>query len=103
MEKTMGDRFQSQPAEKKLPVFERYLSVWVGLCMVVGVALGKWMPDSVQLLRSLEFGHGSQVNIPIAILIWLMIIPMMAKVDFTSIQNVGRRPRGRPFFLPRIR
>ncbi len=90
----MDHSFESQPAEKKLPVFERYLSVWVGLCMVVGVALGKGMPESIQLLRSLEFGHGSQVNIPIAMLIWLMIIPMMAKVDFTSIQNVGRRPRG---------
>ena len=94
MEKTQEDIFRSRPAKKKLPVFERYLSVWVALCMVAGVALGKGMPESVQLLRSLEFGHGSQVNVPIAILIWLMIIPMMAKVDFMSIQNVGRRPRG---------
>jgi len=84
----------AKPSVKKLPIFERYLSVWVALCMVAGVALGKWMPESIQLLRSMEFGHGSQVNIPIALLIWLMIIPMMAKVDFTAIQNVGRRPRG---------
>jgi len=94
MEKTMENSFESLSTGKKLPVFERYLSVWVALCMVAGVALGKGLPDSVQFLRSLEFGHGSQVNIPIAILIWLMIIPMMAKVDFTSIQNVGQRPRG---------
>jgi arsenite transporter len=79
---------------KRLNVFERYLTLWVGLCMLAGLAVGKWMPASVSLLRSLEFGRGSQVNIPIAVLIWLMIIPMMMKVDFASIRNVGERPRG---------
>ena len=79
---------------KRLNVFERYLSLWVGLCMVVGVVLGLTAPGMMQGLRSLEFGAGSQINVPIAILIWLMITPMMMKVDFGSIRNVGRRPRG---------
>ena len=81
-------------APKRLNVFERYLSLWVGLCMVVGVVLGLTAPALMQGLRSLEFGAGSQINVPIAILIWLMITPMMMKVDFGSIRNVGRRPRG---------
>ena len=82
------------PPRKRLNVFERYLSVWVVLCMVVGVALGKAVPISMQALRGLEFGAGSQINVPIAVLIWLMITPMMMKVDFGAIRNVGRRPRG---------
>lgn len=79
---------------KRLNVFERYLTVWVALCMVVGVALGKAMPALVQLLRSMEFGQGSHVNVPIAALIWLMITPMMMKVDFSSIRKVGQHPQG---------
>ena len=81
-------------AEKKLNFFERYLTLWVGLCMIAGVLLGKWTPGVVQVLRQMDFGDGSQVNVPIAVLIWLMIIPMMMKVDFTSIRNVGKKPRG---------
>ncbi|MGH7228841.1 MAG: ACR3 family arsenite efflux transporter [Nitrospiraceae bacterium] len=80
--------------EKRLNLFERYLTVWVGLCMVAGVVLGKWVPDAVQVLRDLEFGDGSHVNPPIAVLIWLMIIPMMMKVDFASLRHVGKRPKG---------
>ena len=79
---------------KRLNVFERYLSLWVGLCMVAGILLGKTVPSFMNALRGLEFGAGSQINIPIAVLIWLMITPMMMKVDFGSIRNVGRRPRG---------
>ena len=67
-------------SEKRLNLFERYLTVWVGLCMVGGVLLGQWFPGMVSLLRSREFGEGSHINVPIAILIWLMIIPMMMKV-----------------------
>ena len=78
----------------RLAFFERYLSVWVALCMAAGVAFGKLLPQAVQDLRSLEFGHGSQINIPIASLIWLMITPMMMKVDFGAIRNVGRKPKG---------
>ena len=79
---------------KRLNVFERYLSLWVGLCMVAGILLGKTVPSFMNALRGLEFGAGSQINIPIAVLIWLMITPMMMKVDFGAIRNVGRRPRG---------
>lgn len=79
---------------KRLNVFERFLTLWVGLCMVAGLALGKWAPSAVQALRSMEFGRGSQVNVPIAVLIWLMIIPMMMRVDFGAIRDVGKKPRG---------
>jgi len=79
---------------KRLNYFERYLSLWVGLCMLVGVLVGKALPDLVDRLRRIEFGAGSQINIPIAVLIWLMIIPMMMKVDFASIRDVGKKPRG---------
>lgn len=81
-------------AKKQLGTFERYLSLWVALCMMAGVLLGKMIPQAVGSLRGLEFGAGSQINAPIAVLIWLMIIPMMMKVDFAAIRNVGRRPRG---------
>jgi len=80
--------------EKRLNLFERYLTLWVGLCMVAGVAIGKLLPGLVGSLRSLELGTGSQVNVPMAILIWLMIVPMMMKVDFASVRNVGKRPKG---------
>jgi ACR3 family arsenite transporter len=90
MEQTVA----AQSAVKRLNLFERYLTLWVGICMLVGVFLGKIMPEFVDVLRKMEFGSGSQINVPIAVLIWLMIIPMMMKVDFTSIRNVGRRPRG---------
>ncbi len=79
---------------RRLNVFERYLTLWVGLCMVVGVALGKLVPGPIDSLRRLEFGGGSQINIPIAVLIWLMIYPMMLKVDFASVVGVGKRPKG---------
>lgn len=85
---------QTQPTEKRLNLFERYLTLWVGLCMIAGVLLGQWAPGAVRTLRGLEFGQGSHVNLPIAVLIWLMITPMMMKVDFAALRNVGRRPRG---------
>jgi arsenite transporter len=74
--------------------FERYLSLWVALCMALGVALGRLAPGAVAALRGLELGSGSQVNVPIMVLIWLMVAPMMAKVDFGAIRNVGKEPRG---------
>ncbi|MGB9689505.1 ACR3 family arsenite efflux transporter [Thermogutta sp.] len=79
---------------KRLNFFERYLTVWVGLCMIAGVLLGKALPDFINVCREWEFVKGSQINVPIAVLIWLMIIPMMMKVDFAAIKNVGRRPKG---------
>ena len=81
-------------APKRLNLFERYLTLWVGLCMVAGLALGKGAPNLVQWLRGMEFGRGSHVNAPIAVLIWLMIVPMMMKVDFGAILNVRAKPRG---------
>jgi ACR3 family arsenite transporter len=85
---------ESPAAPKRLNYFERYLTAWVGLGMLVGVLVGKVIPTLTDQLRRMEFGAGSQINIPIAVLIWLMIIPMMMKVDFASIRNVGKRPRG---------
>ncbi|MCB4756670.1 MAG: ACR3 family arsenite efflux transporter [Elusimicrobia bacterium] len=75
-------------------VFERYLSVWVAACMFLGMVVGKMFPQAVKSLQGMEFGQGSQINIPIAVLIWLMIYPMMLKIDFGSIKNVGKRPKG---------
>lgn len=79
---------------KQMSLFERYLTLWVALCMVAGVAIGKLFPNITQSLRSIEFGTGSQINVPIAVLIWLMIIPMMMKIDFSSLAGVTRRPKG---------
>jgi arsenite transporter len=79
---------------KRLAFFERYLSLWVALCMVGGVMVGKSLPAAVQSLRALEFGKGSQINLLIAVLIWLMITPMMMKVDFSALRNVRRKPAG---------
>jgi ACR3 family arsenite transporter len=77
-----------------LGTFERYLSLWVALCMATGIALGNLLPRAIAGLRGIEFGKGSQISAPIAVLIWLMITPMMMKVDFSSVKNVGRRPAG---------
>ncbi|MEW5764360.1 MAG: ACR3 family arsenite efflux transporter [Acidobacteriota bacterium] len=79
---------------KRLNRFERYLTLWVALCMVAGVGIGKLAPGLVDALRRMEFGEGSQINIPIAVLIWLMIYPMMLKIDFTSILGVRKKPKG---------
>jgi ACR3 family arsenite transporter len=82
------------PVPGQIGFFERYLSLWVGLCMVVGILLGRLAPGLTVWLRGMEFSEGSQVNLPIAILLWLMITPMMMRVDFTALKNVGRKPRG---------
>jgi len=71
--------------------FEHYLTLWVALCMVIGVLIGKFLPFIPEFLGKFEFAN---VSIPIAILIWLMIYPMMMKVDFKSIKNVGKNPKG---------
>jgi ACR3 family arsenite transporter len=79
---------------KRLNVFERYLTLWVLICMVVGVALGKYLPGGIAALSKMEFGEGSQVNVPIAVLIWLMIFPMMLKIDFGALGGIARKPKG---------
>ncbi len=71
--------------------FEKYLTWWVALCMVVGVLIGKFVPAFPAFLARFEYAN---VSIPIAILIWLMIYPMMMKVDFASIRSVGKNPKG---------
>jgi arsenite transporter len=94
--KNMIDAMTIKPAQTSggLGTFGRYLSVWVALCMVAGIGIGKLLPAAAAGLRGIEFGKGSQINAPIAVLIWLMITPMMMKVDFSSVKNVGRRPAG---------
>jgi ACR3 family arsenite transporter len=79
---------------KRLNFFERYLSLWVLSCMVVGVAFGKLFADATASLSRWEFFTGTQVNVPIAVLIWLMIYPMMLKVDFTMLGGIARKPKG---------
>ena len=74
-----------------MSAFERYLTVWVFLCIVAGVALGHLMPGVFQLIAAAEI---AKVNIPVAILIWLMIIPMLLKIDFRSLSQVGMFWRG---------
>lgn len=79
---------------KRLSLFDRFLTVWVAVCMVLGVLLGRTFPQLTEGLRDMEFGSGSQINVPIAVLIWLMIVPMMMKIDFSSVLGVSRRPKG---------
>jgi ACR3 family arsenite transporter len=79
---------------RRLAFFERYLTVWVFLCMVLGVLLGKLAPSGTARLSEFQFGQDSHVNVPIAVLIWLMIYPMMLKVDFTALGGIARKPRG---------
>lgn len=76
---------------KKIAFFEKYLTLWVALCIAVGIVIGHFWGDAVKILSSLEV---FSVNIPVAILVWLMIYPMMLQVDFSSIKNVGKRPKG---------
>ncbi|WBW96669.1 ACR3 family arsenite efflux transporter [Oceanirhabdus sp. W0125-5] len=71
--------------------FEKYLTIWVALCIVVGVAIGHFVPVIPDTLSKFEY---AQVSIPVAILIWLMIYPMMLKIDFTSIVNATKKPKG---------
>lgn len=77
--------------KKGISIFQKYLTVWVIICMVVGVLIGKFLPQIPEFLNRFEF---AKVSIPMAILIWIMIYPMMMKVDFQSIKNVGKNPKG---------
>jgi ACR3 family arsenite transporter len=71
--------------------FERYLTLWVALCIIIGILIGQYLPIIPNTLSKFEYAN---VSIPVAILIWLMIYPMMLKVDFESVKNVGKRPKG---------
>ena len=74
-----------------MSTFERYLTLWVALCIVVGIALGHWFPGAFQAVGALEI---AKVNLPVAVLIWLMVIPMLLKIDFAALGQVGRHWRG---------
>ena len=71
--------------------FERYLSAWVAACIVIGITLGQWMPSVFQLIGSTEV---AQVNLPVGVLIWVMIVPMLVKVDFGALHEVRQHVRG---------
>lgn len=81
----------SQEKNTGISFFQRYLSLWVFLCMVAGVCIGKFLPAVPAALGTLEVAG---ISIPIAILIWVMIYPMMLKVDFQSVKEVGQNPKG---------
>ncbi len=77
--------------KKQIGFFEKYLTLWVALCIGAGIVIGNFAGDSVAILSKMEV---FRVNIPVAILVWLMIYPMMLQVDFSSIKNMGKRPKG---------
>mgnify|MGYP001011242498 CR=1 FL=1 len=77
--------------KKSISFFQRFLSLWVLLCMGIGVLIGHFLPGVATFLSKLQV---AQINLPIALLVWLMIFPMMLKVDFASIKNVGKKPKG---------
>ena len=77
--------------KKTISFFDKYLTVWVGLGILAGILIGHLAGDSIKIISSLEI---ARVNIPVAILIWLMIYPMMLQIDFTSIKQIRKKPRG---------
>jgi len=77
--------------KKKIGFFEKYLTLWVTLCIIAGIAIGSIAGVRIQFLSNMEI---FKVNIPVAILIWLMIYPMMLQVDFSKIKNIGKQPKG---------
>ncbi|MCA8050249.1 ACR3 family arsenite efflux transporter [Burkholderia arboris] len=78
-------------AKPAINFFERYLTVWVALCIVAGIALGQMLPDLFQRIGRMEY---AQVNLPVGLLIWVMIIPMLVKVDFGALHEVRRHAKG---------
>ncbi len=74
-----------------LGFFGKYLTLWVALCIIAGVGIGELLPTFPDTLSRFTF---RQVSIPVAILIWFMIYPMMVRIDFSSVLDVGKRPRG---------
>ena len=74
-----------------MSIFERYLTVWVFLCILAGIALGQWLPGPVQAIGGMEV---AKVNLPVGLLIWVMIIPMLLKVDFGALDQVKAHWRG---------
>jgi len=91
MDKKFDKLTVTDSPKKTIGFFEKYLTIWVALGILAGIGLGYLFGDSIEVISSIEF---AKVNIPVAILIWLMIYPMMLQVDFTSIKQVGKKPRG---------
>ncbi len=77
--------------KKSIGLFEKYLTIWVALGILAGITIGHFTGDGIEIISNMEI---ARVNIPVAILIWLMIYPMMLQVDFSSIRKIGKRPRG---------
>jgi arsenite transporter len=75
--------------KKTIGFFEKYLTIWVALGILVGIGIGHLVGDGIHIISSMEI---AQVNIPVAVLIWLMIYPMMLQIDFTSIKQIGKNP-----------
>jgi len=88
---THGNTAMSQQAAGGIGFFEKWLSVWVALCIVTGVSLGSMLPDLFASLARLEY---ASVNLVVAVLIWAMVYPMMVNVDFTSLRHIGDKPKG---------
>ncbi|MEX2603641.1 MAG: arsenical-resistance protein, partial [Gracilimonas sp.] len=91
MEKKFKDVTIPDKPKKTIGFFEKYLTIWVALGIAAGIGLGYLLGDSIEVISSIEF---AKVNIPVAVLIWLMIYPMMLQIDFTSIKQIGKKPRG---------
>jgi ACR3 family arsenite transporter len=89
--KAVKESFMDGQKTSEIGFFQKYLTVWVILCMIAGVLVGKFLPGIPTFLNQFEY---AKVSVPTAILIWVMIYPMMMKVDFQSIKNVGRNPKG---------
>ncbi|QHD49408.1 ACR3 family arsenite efflux transporter [Vreelandella aquamarina] len=87
----MSHQEQAAPSSADMGLFERYLSLWVAAAILAGIALGQWAPAIPEALSRFEY---AQVSIPIAVLIWAMIFPMMAQIDFSAIAGVRRQPKG---------
>ena len=86
-----SDKPKQSSLKFSMGLFERWLSIWVGTAIVLGIGLGRWLPDLFLLLATLEYAN---VNFVVAILIWVMIYPMMVNVDFASLTHIGERPKG---------
>jgi ACR3 family arsenite transporter len=86
-----ADTAIGQPAKPAMNSFERYLTLWVALCIVVGIAAGHWLPGAFHAIAAIEV---AQVNLPVAVLVWLMIIPMLLKIDFGALGEVKQHWRG---------
>ena len=88
---TAAEKLRMSTAVAPMSLFERYLTVWVALCIVTGIAAGQWLPGLFQALGRLQV---AQVNLPVGLLIWVMIIPMLMKVDFGALHQVRQHWRG---------